>query len=79
MTLDGYKPTSELLEVIEEVPTPTNLNRIRSWFDLVNQAGYAFTETPTMFCKLLKHNSTLYQDDTLDRLIATKKRISYGK
>lgn len=81
VTRDGYKPTSKLLDAIEQFPTPTNLTGIRSWFGLVNQASYAFTQAPTMapFRELLKHNSKFYWDDTLDQLFAASKKEILSK
>ena len=35
VTKDGYKPTTKLIEAIENFPLPTDLTGIRSWFGLV--------------------------------------------
>lgn len=76
ITRDGYRPSAKLLNAIENFPTPTNLTGVRSWFGLVNQASYTFTQASTMapFRDLLKHGSRFYWDDTLDRLFTESKR-----
>ena len=48
VTKDGYKPTTKLIEAIENFPLPTDLTGIRSWFGLVQQASYAFSKTAEM-------------------------------
>ena len=68
VTMDGYRPAPRILAAIREFPTPTNITDIRSWFGLVNQVAYSFSQSHIMepFRELLKKGRKFYWDDTLE-------------
>ena len=66
-----------MTEAILNFPTPTNITGIRSWFGLVNQVSYAFSQAEAMapFPELLRtKDRKFYWDATLDRLFEESKR-----
>ena len=74
---DGIKPTKKMTEAIANFPTPTNITNIRSWFGLVNQVSYAFSQAEIMapFRELLKtKDRKFYWDDMLDQAFEESKR-----
>lgn len=70
LTLTGYK-----LKAIEEFPTPRNITGIRSWFGLINQVSYAFSQAPVMstYRELLDQKQPFYWDEPLDNLFKESK------
>ena len=48
VTMTGYKPSQKLLTAIQDFPTPTNITDVRSWFGIINQVSYAFSQTQLM-------------------------------
>lgn len=44
VTMNGYKPSELTLSAIKNFPTPNNITDIRSWFGLVNQVAYTFSQ-----------------------------------
>ena len=56
LTEDGVRPTPDTLKSISEVPRPSDITGIRSWFGLVEQVAFAFSKTKLMkpFRALLK-------------------------
>lgn len=77
ITEDGIKPTKKMTETIRNFPTPKNITDIRSWFGMVNQVAYAFSQAEVMapFRELLKtKNRKFYWDSTLDRIFKESKR-----
>ena len=76
LTPDGYRPTKQMLDSIRNFPTPKNIHDIRSWFGLVNQVAYAFSQAQMMspFRDLLSHkNSKFYWDEPLNDLFEKSK------
>ena len=76
VTEDGYRPPKRVIDAIRNFPTPKNITDIRSWFGLVNQVAYAFSQTKTMapFRELLSQkNGKFYWDDVLDSLFDQSK------
>ena len=61
LTKDGYRPANHMIEAIRNFPAPTNVTGVRSWFGLVNQVAYAFSQAEVMapFRELLK-SKTFY-------------------
>ena len=55
-TVDGVKPTKKMTEAVFHFPTPVNITGVWSWFGLVNQVSYAFSQTKVMdpFQELLR-------------------------
>ena len=56
VTANGFRPTRKKTEAIHHFPIPTNITDVRSWFGLVNQASYAFSQAEVMapFRELLR-------------------------
>ena len=79
ITPEGYKPTVRLMSAIRDFPTPTNITGIRSWFSLVNQVAYAFTQSKVMspFRDLLKTKAggKFYWDDALGQLFKHSRNV----
>ena len=78
VTEDGVKPTAHMVEAISNFPKPTNIKRVRSFFGLVNQVAYTFSQAKVMapFRELLSSKRKFYWDDALDQLFEkTKKHI----
>lgn len=82
VTDNGVKPTKRMTEAILHFPTPTNITGVRSWFGLVNQVSYAFSQAEVMapFRELLKtKNRKFYWDETLERIFQESKKVIVGK
>ena len=82
ITADGVKPTKKMIEAILQFPTPTNITDVRSWFGLVNQVSYAFSQAEIMtpFRELLRtKNRGFYWDETLERIFQESKRVIANK
>ena len=65
-----------MTEAISSFPTPKNITDIRSWFGLVNQVLYAFSQAEVMapFWELLKTKDQKFSwDDTLDKIFEESK------
>jgi len=65
-----------MLSAIADFLTPSNITGIRSWFGLINQVAYAFSQSKFMapFRELLKGRSNpFYWDDNLDKLFNKSK------
>ena len=76
ITADGVKPTKRMTEAILNFPTPTNITGVRSWFGLVNQVSFAFSQAEVMapFRELLRtKDRKFYWDSTLDKLFEESK------
>ena len=75
VTMDGYRPADHIIAAIRDFPTPKDKVDIRSWFGLVNQVAYTFSESSVMepFRELMKKNVTFYWDEQLDRLFQVSK------
>lgn len=77
ITADGIKPSKKMTEAILNFPTPTNITGVRSWFGLVNQVSYAFSQAEVMapFRELLRtKDRKFYWDTTLDNLFEESKK-----
>ena len=82
VTANGVKPTKRMTDAILHFPTPTNISGVRSWFGLVNQVSYAFSQAEVMapFRELLRtKNRKFYWDETLERLFKESKRVIVEK
>ena len=75
LTQSGIKPMKQILDAIQNFPTPTNITGARSWFGLINQVAYAFSMADEMapYRDLLKSGRKWFWDDTLDNLFTTSK------
>ena len=48
VTPTGYKPPSKMIKAIQDFPSPSNITGVRSWFGLVNQISYTFSQAQVM-------------------------------
>lgn len=78
---DGITPAKSILAAISDFPEPTDLTSARSWFGLVNQVSWAYSNHAIMepFRDLIKPNRTFYWDKTLTKLFETSKQQLLGK
>ena len=65
------------MKSIQEFPTPNNVTDIRSWFGLVTQVSYAFSQAPVMapFRELLSKKAPFYWDDALQSIFEQTKIV----
>ena len=63
VTMDGYRPSPRILTAIREFPVPRNITDIRSWFGLVNQVAFSFSQS-----HIMEPFSELLENDTLESL-----------
>ena len=78
LSMDGFKPAKHTVEAIMNFPEPTSITDVRSWFGLVNQVAYTFSESDLMhpFRCLLQKEQPFYWDDRLrERFEKSKKEI----
>ena len=76
VNMDGYRPANRLVKAIAEFPTPKSVTDVRSWFGLVNQVSYSFSESALMepFRALLRSKcKPFYWDDVLDSIFQRSK------
>ena len=71
---DGYRPLKKILSAIRDFPVPKSTTDVRSWFGLINQLAYAFSQASIMepFRQLLS-SKTFFWDETLDQLFKSSK------
>ena len=76
VTSTGYKPPNRLLENIDNFPSPTNITGVRSWFGLINQISYAFSQASVMapFRELLEKSRPFYWDHSLEAIFQESKQ-----
>jgi hypothetical protein len=82
ITRDGYRPPKRVLDAIRSFPTPKNITDIRSWFGLINQVAYSFSQAEAMapFRELLwKKHGNFYWDDALNTLFEESKEKIISK
>ena len=82
ITANGVKPTKKMTEAILHFPTPTSITGVRSWFGLVNQVSYAFSQAEVMapFRELLQtKNQKFYWDEPLEHLFKESKLVIMDK
>ena len=77
ITQHGICPSEKILSAIRNFPKPTNITGARSWFGLVNQIAWAYSNTKIMepFRDLVKQKSPFYWDATLDKLFEESKEF----
>lgn len=77
ITTDGIKP-KKMTEAILQFATSTNITSIRSWFGLVNQVSYTFSQGEIMspFRELLQTENWKFDwDNMLNRMFETLKKV----
>jgi hypothetical protein len=69
------KPSDKYLAAIRDFPTPTDMTGVRSWYGLVNQVNYAFSNSEAMlpFRHLLKPDEAFVWTDTLEEAFKKSK------
>ena len=78
VTANGVKPTKKMTGAILHFPTRTCITGIRSWFGLMNQVSYAFSQAEVMApSRELQRTKKqkLYWDETLERLFRESKWV----
>ena len=75
ITEDGIKPSEKILKAIRDFPTPKDLTGARSWFGIVNQIAWAYSNATAMqpFRELVQSKSKFYWDSNLDKLFKESK------
>ena len=74
--IDSIKPCPEYLQAILDFPRPKDITGIRSWFGLVQQVAYAFSDSEIMlpFRSLLKPTTPLVWTQDLQNSFDQSKR-----
>ena len=77
VTMDGVKPTKEMISSLEGFPRPNNRTDLKSFFGLVQFVSYVFSQSKHLapFRDLLKKETVWYWDDALDELFSNCKRM----
>ena len=68
VTKEGFRPPARIIDAIRNFPKPEKVTDIRSWFGLVNQVAYSFSQKEVMdpFRELLSGKKRVWSwDDTL--------------
>ena len=75
VTADAVQPSPDLMAAIRDFPPPTDITKARSFFGLVNQVQWAYSNCAEMapFRDLVKPNSTFMWDKTLESLFEKSK------
>ena len=76
--MQSIKPCPEYLQAIKEFPRPKDITGIRSWFGLVQQVAYAFSDSEIMlpFRNLLKPSTEfVWTQELQDSFDASKTQI----
>ena len=76
VTNEGVRPTKSFLDAILNLPSPTCISDVRSFFGLVNQVSYAFSSSTVMepFRHLLKPGNTFAWSPVLQDLFMLAKQ-----
>ena len=77
ITSENVRPCQESLDAILQFPRPSNITDMRSWFGLLNQVAYAFSQAELMapFRELLASKKrTFYWDHVLDDIFVKSKK-----
>ena len=77
ITAPGIKPAESILSAIKDFAAPKDLGSARSWFGLVNQIAWAYSNGKAMqpFRDLVKQSTKFHWDETLERLFQESKKI----
>ena len=76
VTKDGFRPPARIIDAIRNFPKPEKVTDIRSWFGLVNQVAYTFSQAEVMepFRELLSGKKRVWSwDDTLSDVFNKSK------
>ena len=77
ITATGIKPAESILSAIKDFASPKDLSSARSWFGLVNQIAWAYSNGKAMqpFRDLVKQSTKFHWDETLENLFQESKKI----
>lgn len=75
VTQSGIAPSKKIIQAIQNFPTPKSLTDARSWFGLINQVAWAYSDNSLMnpFRELIKPKNPFYWDKTLQDLFEKSK------
>ena len=75
LTMDGFKPAEHIVNAIRDFPVPSSITDVRSWFGLVNQVAYTFSQSDLMepFRCLLQKKQPFYWDKRLQERFEISK------
>ena len=73
--MEGFRPSSRIIEAIRDFPTPKNGTDVCSWFGLVNQVAFAFSQSELMqpFKSLLQKKQPFFWDEALESAFQKSK------
>ena len=77
VTMDGVKPTKQMISSLEGFPVPKNRTDLKSFFGLVQFVSYVFSQSKQLapFRDLLKKKNDWYWDQSLDSLFSKCKTM----
>ena len=77
VTMEGIKPTKQMISTLEGFPTPKNRTDLKSFFGLVQFVSYVFSQSKQLapFRDLLKKNTEWYWDNSLDEIFSNCKKM----
>ena len=75
ITKDGVQPTEKYIDSIRDFPEPKDITGARSWFGLINQVNYAYSESDLMepFRPLLKPGTKFVWTEELAKAFESSK------
>ena len=75
LTKDGVQPTEKYIASIRDFPEPKDITGARSWFGLINQVNYAYSESDLMepFRPLLKPGTKFTWTEELAKAFKNSK------
>ena len=76
LSMDGFKPAERTINAIKNFPVPRSITDVRSWFCLVNQVAYSFSQGDLMepFRCLLQKKQPFYWDSRLQERFEVSRR-----
>ena len=76
-TMDGLKPTKQMISSLEGFPVPKNRTDLKSFFGLVQFVSYVFSQSKQLapFRDLLKKSSEWYWDNSLAEIFSNCKKM----
>ena len=77
ITPTSVKPSKDYLQAIQDFPRPRDITGIRSWYGLINQVNYAFSQTDVMlpFRSLLKPTTPFLWTQELQEAFDKSKEV----
>ena len=77
VTMDGVKPTKQIISSLEGFPVPKNRTDLKSFFGLVQFVSYVFSQSMQLapFRELLKKETKWYWDNSLNEIFSDCKKM----